>query len=92
MATDVLAHWFDGLEDILETESKLSGLLDHNPTIGQAREFLVKRLLKTLLPAAVHISSGKVIDHQGRQSKQIDIVLYDSRFPMLNLDGGGLFL
>jgi hypothetical protein len=65
--------------------------LDHNPTIGQAREFLVKRLLKTLLPSAVYIGSGKVIDHQGRHSKQIDIILYDPRFPMLNLDGGGLF-
>ena len=91
MSTTVIADWFDGLEAVLETESKLSGLLDHGPTIGQAREFLVARVLKTLLPASVHIGSGKVIDHQGHSSKQIDVVIYDPRFPMMNLEGGGLY-
>jgi hypothetical protein len=87
MVNKVVMDWFDGLEATLETESKLSGLLDHNPTIGQAREFLVRRVLKTILPASVHIGSGKVIDHDERTSKQIDIIVYDSRFPMLELEG-----
>jgi hypothetical protein len=91
MANKVVMNWLDGLEATLETESKLSGLLDHNPTIGQAREFLVRRVLKTILPAGVHIGSGKVIDYKEQTSKQIDIVLYDPRFPMLELEGGGLY-
>jgi hypothetical protein len=91
MVNKVVMEWFDGLEATLETESKLSGLLDHNPTIGQAREFLVRRVLKTILQANVHIGSGKVIDHNERTSKQIDIIVYDSRFPMLELEGGGLY-
>jgi hypothetical protein len=91
MGNKVVMDWFDGLEATLEIESKLSGLLDHNPTIGQAREFLVRRVLKTILPAAVHIGSGKVIDHKENSSRQIDIILYDPRFPMLELEGGGLY-
>lgn len=69
----------------------MGGLLDHAPTIGPVREFLVRRVLKTILPTSVHIGSGKVIDHQGKSSKQIDIIIYDPRFPMMNLDGGGLY-
>jgi hypothetical protein len=91
MPAKIVTDWFDGLEAVLETESKLGGLLDHASTIGQAREFLVRRVLKTILPASVHIGSGIVIDHEGRASKQIDIIIYDPRFPMMNLDGGGRY-
>ena len=85
-----MMDWFDGLEAVLDAELKLSGLLGHNPTIGQAREFLVTRVLKTILPAAVHIGSSKVIDHLGLTSRQIDIVIYDPRFPLMKVEGGGL--
>jgi hypothetical protein len=91
VANRVLINWFDGLEATLESESKLSGLLDHNPTIGQAREFLVRRVLKTLLPTGVHIGSGKILDHEEKTSKQIDIIVYDPRFPKMELEGGGLY-
>ena len=83
--------WFDGLEAVLEAESRLSGLLNHGPTVGQAWEFLVTRVLKTILPSGVHIGNGMVIDRQGNSSKQIDVVIYDPRFPMMKLDGGGLY-
>jgi hypothetical protein len=91
MTNKIVMQWFDGLEQTLETESRLSGLLDHNPTIGQAREFLVRRVLKTILPSGVHIGSGKVIDHAEGASRQIDVIVYDPQFPMLELEGGGLY-
>jgi uncharacterized protein DUF6602 len=91
MTAKVVMDWFDRLEAVLEAESQLSGLLDHSPTVGQAREFVVARVLKTILPAGVHIGSGMVIDRQGNSSKQIDVVIYDPRFPMMKLDGGGLY-
>jgi hypothetical protein len=91
MANKIVVDWFDGLEAVLHSESKLSGLLQHGSTVGQAREFLVTRVLRTLLPTSVHIGSGKVIDSGGVSSKQIDIVLYDPRFPFMKVDGGGLY-
>lgn len=91
MANKKIADWLDRLENALEAEVKLGGLLEHGSTIGQAREFLVKRVLKTILPPAVHIGSGKVIDSWGNSSKQIDIIIYDTRFPLMNVEGGGLY-
>ena len=55
--------------------------------MGQAREFLVTRVLKTILPTGVHIGSGMVIDRKGASSKQIDVVIYDPRFPIMKVEG-----
>jgi hypothetical protein len=91
MANKAVVDWFDGLEAVLHSEAQLSGLLAHGSTIGQAREFVVTRLLRTILPCTVHIGSGKVIDSNGVYSRQIDIVVYDPRFPLMRVDGGGLY-
>lgn len=91
MTTNALLDWFDQLETVLEEEAKLCGLLNHSATVGQAREFLVARVLRSILPPGVHIGTGKVIDHQGASSKQIDIVIYDPRFSLLKVEGGGLY-
>jgi hypothetical protein len=91
MSNKVIAEWLDGLERILESEAKLSGLLESGATIGQAREFLVRRVLKTILPPMAHIGTGKAIDYAGNTSKQIDIIVYDPRFPLMEVDGGGLY-
>ena len=91
MGAKIVMDWLDGLETVLDAESRLSGLFDHGPTVGQAREFLVTRVLKTILPTGVHIGSGMVIDHKGASSKQIDVVVYDPRFPIMKVEGGGLY-
>ncbi len=52
MANKLVIDWFDGLETTFESEARLAGLLGHGSTIGQAREFLIARLLKTILPTA----------------------------------------
>lgn len=91
MRGTALLDWFDGLERVLQEQSSLSGLLDHGSTVGQAREFVVTRILETILPASIHIGSGLVIDSYNERSKQIDIILYDPRFPMMRVEGGGLY-
>jgi len=80
MANTAVVDWFDRLETVLEAESRLSGLLAHGTTIGTAREFVVTRILRTILPPAVHIGNGKVIDANGKYSKQIDIIVYGRGF------------
>lgn len=91
MANKTVVEWFDRLESVLQHEAKLSGLLEHGSTVGQAREFVVTRVLKTILPATVHIGSGTVIDSNGKSSKQIDIIIYDPRFPLMTVEGGGSY-
>lgn len=82
-------EWFDALEKALEAETKIAGLLEHGTLIGNAREFLVQRILKSVLPPLIHIGSGKVIDATTeRCSKQIDVILFDARCPFLEIAPG----
>ena len=80
--------WFKAQERLLHEEAQLAGLLDHSSTVGTAREFVIKRVLRAILPPLVHIGSGVVVDAYGNCSKQIDIVLYDPRFPVMEFDEG----
>jgi hypothetical protein len=61
--------------------------------IGSAREFFVARVLRSILPPSVHIGSGRVFNEEGKRSKQIDVVVYDSRYPVFEVqEGQGLYL
>lgn len=84
--------WFDALEESLRKEAQQAGLLEHSSTVGSAREFLIKRVLRTFLPPIIHIASGKLFDANGNTSRQVDIVVFDSRFPVLEVASGvGLY-
>jgi len=37
------------------------GLMDHNATVGEIREFFVQEVLSKILPPSVTVGSGKVI-------------------------------
>lgn len=87
-----LTSWFDGLEEIMEREASLYGLFEHGATTGQAREFIVRTLLRSILPAAVEIGSGIVIDTDVGRSRQIDVIIYDPRFPALRSESSGIYL
>ncbi len=56
--------------------------------IGSAREFFIKRVLKSILPPTIHIGSGKIVDSKDNSSKQVDIIIYDSRFPFFEIETG----
>jgi hypothetical protein len=92
MPNESLLEWFDFLEESLTREAKIAGLLGHKGTIGGAREFMVSKCLRSFLPSSVEIGSGVTIDSDGRRSRQIDIIIYDPRFPALRTGAGGLFL
>jgi len=91
-------EWFDAMEEVLQKEAKLAGLFENNVEKGNAREFFVKRILGSFIPDSVHIGSGQIIsssDPQNEQptiSKQIDVVIFDSRFPYFRSGSGiGLY-
>lgn len=93
LETNRFRSWLDSMEGQLEKEAELAGLFEHPTLTGSSREFLVKRVLRSVLPPIVHVGSGRLIDNPGHFSKHIDIVLYDSRFPILEIESGiGMYL
>lgn len=89
----ITAKWFDALEAHLHAGAKLAGLFSHGGMKGNAREFFVKRALQTVLPPSLHIGTGKIIGHDGTESRQIDVVVYDPAFPVFESSPGhGLYM
>lgn len=67
--------------------------VEHNGEKGSLREAFVISLLQQYLPAQFGIGSGVVVDKWGRQSPQVDIVIYDKRTmpPILDKGGRGIY-
>src|SRR5262245_42729947 len=87
----LVREWFDGIEDVLSKEAALAGLLEHGTSIGDAREFFVRRVLRTFLPPGIHVSRG-IVFSRSQRSRQIDIILFDSRYPVFEIEPGfGLY-
>ena len=52
--------------------------LDHRPLKGNVNEQALADWLKPLLPGAIDVCTGEIIDSNGGRSKQVDVVLYDA--------------
>jgi len=51
--------------------------LDHRGLKGSVNEQAVADWLKPMLPGAIDVCTGEVIDSEGGRSKQVDVLLYD---------------
>jgi len=80
---------------IAELRSMFSAtkLMRHNGEKGSLREAFLVNLIQLFLPCNYGIGSGIVIDRFGRQSVQVDIVIYDKRAmpPVLEAAGRGIY-
>lgn len=81
------AEWFNKLEAVLEREADHAGLLQHGTMIGNVREFITQRVFQSFLPPITHYGSGKVVDAAGSDSRQVDLILFDGRFPRFSAHG-----
>jgi len=82
----------DTTERSLHSDAEREGLFAHGTLTGNGREFLINRVLRSILPPNVHIGTGRVIDRYDCQSRQLDVVVYDPRFPRLEgAAGASLF-
>jgi hypothetical protein len=70
-----------------------TGNIYHNGEKGGFREQFVISLLEAFLPFQFGVGSGVIVDRWGRQSPQVDIVVYDKmNIPPLFMRGGkGLY-
>ena len=55
-----------------------AGQLDHLAIRGRLREVTLKELIEPLLPNGIEAATGIVVDSDGRQSSQIDIIIYST--------------
>ena len=72
---------------------QVSSNLNHQGEKGMLRELFLHRLLEAVLPPHFGIGTGIVVDKWGRQSPQIDLVIFDKRLlpPILEENGHGIY-
>lgn len=86
--TDITKSFFEKYEKELIQRAETAGLMKHRPSIGALKEFLTKSVLNTVLPDCCSLVSGQIFDGTGNLSKQVDIIIYDSRLPKLEIAPG----
>jgi hypothetical protein len=87
----LLRQWFDAVETQLAAEAARAGIFRHSTIVGGAREEVVRRVLRDILPRQIEVGSGKVIGADCQPSKQIDIVIFDGRYPVLRMGDDALY-
>src|SRR5262245_34146625 len=88
---DLLRSWLDGVELQLTVEAERAGIFKHPTITGGARENVVRKVLRDILPAHVEVGTGRVIGADGEPSKQTDVVVFDGRFPVLRMGDDSLY-
>lgn len=80
MENNILSQYYKGILAQLNSEVQLiNRLFSHNGIKGEGNESAIRDLLKKFIPKKYGISSGIVIDRNGNQSKQCDIIIYDNQ-------------
>jgi len=71
----------------------LSGGIKHDGEKGAFREFFIAQLVRPLLPHHYGVGSGVVVDADGQQSRQTDLIIYDRRLlpPIMVAGDRGIF-
>ena len=60
-------------------DSRVASLMDHSALTGRLREIVLDDLVSPLLNINYSSGRGKIIDHNGTQSKEIDICIYTTQ-------------
>lgn len=82
------------MQSLLVESHALSEVIGHNGLRGQIRELFVKQFLIPFLPPHIGIGTGEIINHEGKCSRQLDVVLYNKeRVPPILVSGSdtGIF-
>ena len=89
-----LAEFFLSLQEQMAAKFATSrGFVPHDPTKGAAAEQNWLALLNAYLPERHRADSAFVVDHRGRLSEQIDVVIYDRQYsPLIFKQDGVLYV
>lgn len=85
-----LVKIFDILSQKMNLEwDRIKESLPHSGLKGTALEGEFKKFLKEYLPSNLEVSSGMVIDSNGKESRQLDIIIHDAaKTPLLYNEEG----
>jgi len=84
----ILDSWASAVQRSLSAAYEVaSSATAHSLLLGDAREVLVREALASFLPSSLVIGSGQILDGRGSYSRQIDAIIYDSRFPVFRTLG-----
>ncbi|WP_394160044.1 DUF6602 domain-containing protein [Galactobacter valiniphilus] len=73
----ILEKYWAGVASRLQVEADtFSRLITHNGERGRSNELALADLVQRLLPLDVGVGTGLVFDSRGKQSKQMDLVVY----------------
>lgn len=84
-----LAEAFSKRQEKLRVDLGLGDIASHPGTKGDETELNWLRMLKVMLPRRYGVTKAFVIDSQGQQSDQIDLVIHDRHFSPLLFEVGG---
>ncbi|EKF9989422.1 DUF6602 domain-containing protein [Vibrio cholerae] len=74
----MVENYFSGISDILISEvRKINSSFEHQGVKGTGNETCLLSLLRSFLPPRFGVETGIVIDKNGKQAKQSDIVIYE---------------
>jgi hypothetical protein len=78
LAMGIIDEYWTGVLQRLQAEvSIFNRLISHKGERGRENEQALARVLAGLIPRRFIVGTGLLFDRQGRQSKQMDIVVYD---------------
>jgi hypothetical protein len=74
-----LAQTFDNISKKMRTDfDEIRDTIKHSGEKGRSFEQIVSTFLEKYLPKSLDISTGFIIDSNGNQSKQMDIIISDA--------------
>jgi len=67
--------------------------LNHAYLRGKVREIALNNVIKPLLPGGFEVGNGKIVDYQGFQTPEIDLIIYSKNIlpPVLFTEREGIF-
>ena len=67
-------------------------MVEHPGELGAGREEIIRRFLRSYIPARFDVSTGFVFDSKGNVSKQLDIIIANALLcPRFETAGGNRF-
>ena len=66
--------------ELRQNFEKRTRLISHPGEMGTAREEALRSMLRSYLPQRCGVDTGFVIDSEGNESNQIDVVIYDQNY------------
>lgn len=87
-----LHDFFRKGNDMLMVEYKRTESVGHSGLKGQDREFFIKKILNEFFPMKHVTGTGKILDPEGNESKQADIVVYNESMPVFDYGNTKYFL